>query len=107
MTTSLAVRDVVESRGIIEVLHFTTNLGLLGILATRALKARELLDADDYLEFIFKANAPRVRDRQYLRYVNLSISRVSAGFFGWSRARHRIDDVYWCILSFSPEILWH
>ena len=107
MSQRLTVDEVVERRGIKEVLHFTTNRGLLGVIATRTLKARARLDEDDYLEFIFKANAPRIRDREYLRYVNLSISRLSAWFFNWSRDRHSTEDLYWCILSFSPEILRH
>jgi hypothetical protein len=107
MTQVRPVDEVVERRGITEVLHFTTNLGLIGVLATRALKARALLDIDDYLEFIFKANAARIRDRQYLRYVNLSISRLSPAFFKWSRRQHTTEDLYWCILSLTPEILGH
>ena len=104
----MSVERIVQVRGITELLHFTTNKGCLGVLATRALKAREYLNDEEALEFILQVNAEdRSRDAAWHSYVNLSISRINAYFFGTSGYWHRDKDIWWCILSFSPEILGH
>ncbi|MFA5628393.1 MAG: DarT ssDNA thymidine ADP-ribosyltransferase family protein [Thiohalomonadaceae bacterium] len=104
----MSVDRIVRERGITEVLHFTTNKGCLGVLATRALKARRRLSDEEALEFILQVNAAdRSRDAAWHDYVNLSISRINANFFGTSGYWHRDKDIWWCILSFSPEILGH
>ena len=102
------VDQIVRDRGITEVLHFTTNKGCLGVLATQSLKARQRLGSDEALEYILQVNAPdRSRDREWHDYVNLSISRINTNFFRASGSWHRDEDLWWCILSFSPEILGH
>lgn len=104
----MSVDQIVRERGITEVLHFTTNKGCLGVLATRALKARRRLSEAEALEFILQINAEdRSRDTEWHDYVNLSISRINAHFFKTSDFKHRGEDLWWCILSFCPEILNH
>jgi hypothetical protein len=98
---------MVVQKGIVEILHFTTNLGLLGILASSAVKSRDLLEKDEYLEFIFKPNTIFRRDPAWTDHVNLSITRVNPAFFEISRGWHKWEEVWWCILSFNPEILTH
>lgn len=67
----MSVQEIVMLRGINEILHFTTNKGVLGILDSRALKARARLNGDARLEYIFQPNAAvRTRDEKYLDYVN-------------------------------------
>src|SRR5882762_5509183 len=101
------VREFIQERGITEVLHFTTNLGLLGILTTRQLKSRALLETDQYLEFIFTPNAAIRRDKPWSDHVSLSISRANPSFFEISQRWHQLEHIWWCILSFDPEILTH
>lgn len=104
----MSIDQIVRERGIREVLHFTTNKGCLGILAKQALKARKRLAEDKILEFILQVNAEdRSRDVAWHDYVNLSISRINTQFFKASGYRHRDKDIWWCILSFSSEILAH
>jgi ssDNA thymidine ADP-ribosyltransferase, DarT len=105
----MSISDVVERRGIKEVLHFTTNLGLIGILDSRHLKSRQRLNKDERLEHIFSPNAAvRDKDSAWLDYVNLSISRVNNKFFDISRNRwHKGKPLWWCVLSFRPIILSH
>jgi hypothetical protein len=104
----MSIADIVATRGIPSVVHFTTNRGTLGILASRLLKSRARLNQDEQLAHIFQPNArDRVKDAAWLDYVNLSISRINLSFFGYAGNWHKERDFWWCILEFSPEILSH
>lgn len=104
----MSIDDIIEARGIEEILHFTTNYGILGILDTKCLKARQRLNVDARLEYIFTPNAAvRSRDAAWLDYVNLSISRINTWFATSSGKWHRPQGVWWCVLAFKPEILNH
>lgn len=47
----------ISERGISEIVHFTTNRGLLGSLHSRHLMSRPLLRRDDYLRHVLQLNA--------------------------------------------------
>jgi Domain of unknown function (DUF4145) len=86
------IADLIAARSITEILHFTTNKGLLGIMTTRMLKSRELLSADKYLENIYTPNAAYRREApEYWRYVNLSITAVNARFFAIARVGRTLE----------------
>lgn len=105
----MSVEQIIAARKITEILHFTTNRGLVGILATKALKARSLLSEDKYLEHIYLNNCPdRSRDAEWHGYVNLSITTVNWHLFGISMHKWHLEPgIYWCVLSFDPVILTH
>lgn len=104
----MTIADQVQALGLREVLHFTTNKGILGVLDAKALKARARLNCDERLEYIFQPNAlNRDKDIKWLDYVNLSISRINNQFFGASGNWHRGKNLWWCVLSFDPVILGH
>ena len=104
----MTIAEIIERRGITEILHFTTNRGLLGVLHSGFLKSKKRLQTDQQLEFIFSANAPFRKDLDWLDYVNLSISRINSRFFDISKNRwHRDRDIWWCVLSFDSIILTH
>jgi hypothetical protein len=105
----MSIQNIIEKRGIQEILHFTTNKGITGILATKSLKSRVLLSEIQYLEHIYQYNCPdRSRDKDWWGYVNLSITSINTHLFGISTGRwHAKEDGWWCILSFSPEICCH
>lgn len=104
----MTISSIIEERGISEIMHFTTNEGLLGILHTRALKSRQRLPQDKQVEFIYRSNASFRKDTPWLDYVNLSISRINAQFFDICANRwHTGRDIWWCILSFDLQILTH
>lgn len=102
-----SVADVVARLGITEVLHFSTNQGLTGILAEGAVLSRERLPESKYLEHVYKPNASVRKDRAWLDYVNLSISRINTEFFGHSTRWHANQDLWWCALAFDPAIMSH
>lgn len=103
----MSIEDLMRKRGIQEVLHFTTNKGLLGILDSKAIKSRSRLRNDQRLEYILKLNTPRLMDPAWVDYVNLSITRINSTLYDISSSRWHDNDVWWCVLSFSPEILTH
>jgi hypothetical protein len=100
----MTIQEVVKKRGIREILHFTTNHGLLGILASGKVKSRKRLKNDEQLEFILKENTPIVKDPKWIDYVNLSISRINRNLYEISSNRWH-PELWWCILSFDPKIL--
>jgi len=103
------ISNIVRGRNITEILHFTTSNGILGILNTGALLSHAELPNESRLSHILQINCKdRSRDKEWHGYVNLSISRINGSFFNISRNRwHPHDDIFWCILSFKPEILEH
>ena len=104
-----AIAEYAANAGITEVLHFTTNMGFLGIAASGELKSRNDLEEDQYLESIKKMNsASRWKDADWTGYVNLSISRVNKRMFHTSsRNWHPEDGIWWPVLAFDPVILTH
>lgn len=103
------IRRIINKRRIEEVVHFTTNRGVLGVLVTRKLKSRALLDKEQYLEYLYTPNAIyRDRDAAWLPYVNLSVSRINSIFFRISSGKWHVNEpMWWCVLSLDPEILTH
>ncbi|MFC5731169.1 MULTISPECIES: DarT ssDNA thymidine ADP-ribosyltransferase family protein [Nocardioides] len=104
--TPTDIAAVVAARAITEILHFTTNFGLIGVAAKAAVLSRELLDTDQYLEHICKPVwGSRWKDADWVGYVNMSISHISHRMFTVSRKRHDGADLWWPVLSFRPDIL--
>lgn len=96
-------------RGVKEILHFTTDRGLLGIMKIAKILSRKRLPDEQWLEFILKLNVGTRLDTAWLDYVNLSIAAINARFFAiCSRNWHAGDEgLWWCVLAFAPEILAH
>ncbi len=105
----MTVADIIERRGIEELLHFTTNRGALGILASNAIKPRARLAADPMLEKIFYPNAEnRSRDAPWHDYVNLSLTAINSKFFSISANNwHRDKDFWWAIFAIAPDVMAH
>ncbi|MUO85733.1 DUF4433 domain-containing protein [Agrobacterium vitis] len=104
----MTVQDIVANKSISEVVHFTTNHGCLGTLYTEHLQSRKRLQNDTMVKFLFAPNTDLRKDPEYVDYVSLSISHINTEFFRVSsRSWHRDEPIFWCIMSFSPEILTH
>ena len=111
----MSVGRVIQERGIPSVLHFTTNHGLVGVLAAGSLLSRRRLPDERLLEHVLHVNAAKRREaaadfdksEDWLDYVNLSISEVNARFLAVSRRWHNAAAVWWCILEFDPQIMEH
>lgn len=106
--TDDAVAGFASDRSIREILHFTTNKGLLGIFATGAVLSRKRLDRHQFVEYIYTPNCEnRLKDEGWIDYVNLSISRVNGHMLGVSENWHSHQNVWWAVLAFDVEILAH
>ena len=105
----MSITNIITQRGITELMHFTTNRGALGILASKALKSRKILGEDTQLEKIFFPNARnRSRDAQWIDFVNLSISQINEDFFSIAAKNwHRNENFWWAIFSIAPEVMTH
>lgn len=104
----MTIEQIIREREITEVLHFTTNKGLLGIFHTKLLKSRQRVPNDKQLEYIFSLNAAFRKDTDWLDFINLSISRINQDFFEiCSQKWHIDDDIWWCVLAFDPIVMTH
>ncbi|WP_202744863.1 DarT ssDNA thymidine ADP-ribosyltransferase family protein [Acinetobacter pittii] len=111
----MSLSEAIKQKGIEEVLHFTTNRGIVGILATGYLASRAGLKDHDLLEHVLHVNAkdrPEAselfdKSENWLDFVNLSISEINQHYFQVSKRWHIDQDVWWLILSFDSEIINH
>lgn len=104
----MSVADIIEARGVTEVVHFTTSHGCLGTLYTGNLLSRARLQDDEMVRYLFAANAELRRDRDYLDHISLSLEHINAEFFRVSSGKwHRDEPIFWCILAFDPAVLAH
>ena len=111
----MTVQQMISTKNIQSALHFTTNRGLVGILAVEKLLSRDRLEDEQYLEYVLHVNSEQRpeaaadfdKQENWLDYVNLSISEVNVRFLTVSRNWHRNADVWWCILDFGAIIMTH
>ena len=111
----MTVTEILAAICIKELLHFTTNRGLVGTLAAGTLLSRYRLPEEKYLEHILHVNAanrPEAnsffdKSANWLDYVNLSIGELNHRYFEVSQRWHLGRDVWWVILSFDPVIASH
>lgn len=106
----MSIAEKINQKGISEVLHFTLDNNLIGIVANGCLLSRVELDkkALNYqsLEFVNDIIwTDRNRDAEWTDHINLSIDSVNQ--FLLDRARANNLNHKWFILSFDPEILTH
>lgn len=101
-----SIQKIIADRGIAEVLHFTTNRGLVGILHSGAVLPRDELEVESYIENVRTLNcADRLKDNDWVSYVNMSITRVNGKMLGISKKWHEDDAVWWVVLAFDSAIL--
>ena len=100
MTPSAAAR----ARGVTEVLHFTTDKGVLGSLRKGALLSRHRVQDDPDLAFIFQAVWP-VKAHAWVDFISLSLHTINRDLF--RRAERNNPDRWWAVVSFDVSILDH
>jgi len=111
----MTIANTIQHRGISEVLHFTTNRGIVGILAKGALLSRQQLEKEQYLQRVLHVNAASRsesldgfdKSEDWLDYVNLSISEINRRYFEYSLKWHKDADIWWGILVFDPLVMTH
>ncbi|HIH2750499.1 DUF4433 domain-containing protein [Burkholderia aenigmatica] len=101
----MTVANQIAARGITDLMHFTTNVGLVGVVSTGRLLPRSALQDELTLEYILRVNSKFRRDTAWLDHVNFSVSRINHTFFEQSEAWHH--DVFWVLLSFDAVLMTH
>ena len=99
----MSISDIISARNINEIVHFTTNKGLIGVLATKFLKARSHLKNEQYLEFILHENSKFRSDLEWVDYISLSVTRMNTSFFNQCTRWHA--DIQWCAICISASVL--
>lgn len=114
MTLDVTIEDIVAARGISEILHFTSNHGLVGIFTLGCVLSRRALPGEDHLAHVAApTSATRQeaasyfdKEQDWLDYINLSISEINRSYFKFASQRwHTTGDRWWVILAFKPSIL--
>lgn len=100
MTTA----EAAARRGVREIVHFTTEKGLLGSIRKGALLSRTRVQDDADLAFIFQRVWPR-RDHAWTDHISLSVNVINLDLY--RRAQAHLPDLWWTVLAFEPEILDH
>jgi ssDNA thymidine ADP-ribosyltransferase, DarT len=100
----VSVSECARARGVTEILHYTSNRGLMGCVMKGAVLSRERVEADPDVAFIFEGIWER-KDHAWLDYISLSVARINLDLF--HRSRENFPDRWWAVLSFSPDILDH
>lgn len=111
----MSILEQIAKRGITEIVHFTTNRGLTGCLASRELLSRPLLRAEYYLKHVLQMNSASRpeeainfdKSEEWIRFVNLSVSEINTSFFSASEKWHTHEDLWWTIMSFDPIFIDH
>lgn len=104
----MTILDIINERQLTEILHFTTDAGVLGALRTGFLIPSRELNQEEQIEFILKHNCRVRKDPAWTGHNSLSITAINTRFFEFSRAQHVSQiPIWWCILSFDPAILAH
>lgn len=101
----MSIAGVVRRRGIVDVVHFTPSIAVLGILAARAALSRRGIFDEEILKYIARVNAERVLDPGYENTVHLSLTGINSSFF--SAVERWRPDERWAVLAFDPRILSH
>jgi len=107
------IGDIITERQIAEIVHFTSNNGLVGCLELGALVSRRQLPAEKHLSYVAAPTAATRaedsdffdKDRDWLDYVNLSISEINKSYFRFAQGWHQNSDRWWVIMSFDPAVL--
>lgn len=103
----MTIDRFIKTNSIERVVHFTTNIGLIGVLNTQTLKSRDRLNADEYLSHILHNNCETRKDPAWTDYISMSIQSPNKMFLHYANRWEHNREFWWCILSFSPEILTH
>ena len=96
--------NAAQRRGVTEVLHYTTQKGMHGTIASKAILSRARLDRDEYLQHIREPVWPR-KDPTWVDHISLSVSSINADLF--NRSRSHYPHLWWAGLSICPAVLDH
>jgi hypothetical protein len=93
-----------RERGVAEILHYTSQRGVMGAVMKWAVLSRDQVENDPDVAFIYEGVWER-KDPEWVDHVSLSISRINLDLY--RRSHTRFPDYWWAVLSFDVAILDH
>jgi hypothetical protein len=94
--------EAAQRRDVKELLHYTTQKGVHGTIASKAILSRAQLDKDEYLEHIREPVWPR-KDPAWVDHISLSVSSINDDLF--YRSRSHYPHLWWAVFSVNPSVL--
>lgn len=100
----MSVVERARERGVSQILHYTSNKGMMGLICRGALLSRLRVADDSELAFIFQTIWP-VKAPRWVDHISMSISKINLDLF--QRSCSNYPQFWWAVLSFTPDILDH
>jgi hypothetical protein len=101
------IDQCLDERGVSKVLHFTTNLGIVGIINNGGIISRKALGTSEKANYIKLLNCPTWKTPDWEDHISLSIERINKGFWAKSVGWHEKEPLFWVILEIDPSVLSH
>lgn len=98
----MSVAGRARERGISQVLHYTSNKGMMGLICGGSLLSRQRVANDPELAFIFQSIWP-IKAPRWVDHISLSLSQINLDLF--QRSCSNYPQFWWAVLSFTPDIL--
>lgn len=111
----MTIAAEIGRRSIKEIVHFTTNHGVVGMLDTKQLLSTKRLRSEQRLQHVAHMNSlTRAEEEEYfdksenwVDFISFSLSEINARYFKFSRSRSRNQDLFWALLAFDADIVTH
>jgi hypothetical protein len=99
---SEAPSQAAARRGVRQLVHYTTQKGIHGTIASGALLSRAQLNQEEYLALIREPVWPR-RDAPWIDHISLSVSTINDDLF--RRSRSHFLHLWWAVIAIDPALL--
>lgn len=99
----MSVAAAARERGITEILHYTSEKGVMGSIIVDALLSRRDVETNTEVAYIYEGVWDRSRDLQWIGHTSMSVTQVNIDLFARSRNNH--PQWWWAIMSFPIDIL--
>jgi hypothetical protein len=99
----MSIADRARAIGVSEVLHYTSEKGVMGSIIVGAVLSRDEVENTEEVAYIYEGVWDRSRDIEWIGHISMSLTEVNVDLFQRSRRNH--PHWWWAIMSFPPEIL--
>jgi hypothetical protein len=94
--------EAARRRGVARLVHYTTQKGIHGTIASKAIQSRARLDNEEYLAHIREPVWPR-KDPSWVDHISLSVTSINDELFRQSQRHY--SHLWWGVLAVDPAIL--
>lgn len=97
-----APSEAAARRGVSQLVHYTTQKGIEGTIASKALVSRAGLEKEEVLALIREPVWDR-RDAPWIDHISLSVTSINDDLF--RRSRNHFPHLWWAVIAVSPAVL--